>query len=93
MESIRIHEKHKNKNSKIVSTVVPEICQLSSRKVGVSYKQTYSRYKCIAMTIDHIVTNDSTHVIYPIIFPSDLTDHYSIACCVTRDPKFLTELI
>ena len=30
--------------------------------------------------IDHIVTNDSTHVIYPVIFLSDLTDHYRIAC-------------
>ena len=39
------------------------------------------------MTIDHIVTNDSTHVIYPIIFLSDLTEHYPIACCVTGDPN------
>ena len=38
-------------------------------------------------TIDHIVTNDSTHVIYPVIFLSDLTDHYPIACCVTGDPN------
>ena len=38
-------------------------------------------------TIDHIVTNDSTHVIYPVIFLSDLTDHYPIACCVTREPN------
>ena len=36
-------------------------------------------------TIDNIVTNNSTHVIYPIIFLSDLTDHYPIACCVTGD--------
>ena len=38
-------------------------------------------------TIDHIVTNDSMHVIYPVIFLSDLTDHYPIACRVTRDPN------
>ena len=38
-------------------------------------------------TIDHIVTNDSTHAIYPVIFLSDLTDHYPIACCVTGDPN------
>ena len=38
-------------------------------------------------TFDHIVTNDSTHVIYPVIFLSDLTDHYPIACCVTGDPN------
>ena len=38
-------------------------------------------------TIDLIVTNDLTHVIYPIRFPSDLTDHYPIACCVTGDPN------
>ena len=36
-------------------------------------------------TTDHIVTNDSTHVIYPIIFLSDVTDPYPIACCVTGD--------
>ena len=38
-------------------------------------------------TIDHIVTNDSMHVIHPIIFVSDLTDHYPTACCVTGDPN------
>ena len=36
-------------------------------------------------TIDHIVTNDSTHVIYPVIFLSDLTDHCPNACCATGD--------
>ena len=37
--------------------------------------------------IDHIVTNDSTHVIHSVIFLSDLTDHYPIACYVTGDPN------
>ena len=37
------------------------------------------------MAIDHVVTNDSTHVIYPVIFLSDLTDHYPTACCVTGE--------
>ena len=45
-----------------------------------------TRVKSVSQTtIDHIITNDSTHVIYPIIFLSDLTDHYPIACCVTGD--------
>ena len=34
-----------------------------------------------------VVTNDSLHLIYPILFLSDLTDHYSIAYCVTGDPN------
>ena len=37
-------------------------------------------------TIDHIVTNDSRHVMHPI-FLSDLTDHYPIAYRVTRGPN------
>ena len=30
--------------------------------------------------IDHISTNDTTSIIHPIIFSSDITDHYPVAC-------------
>ena len=39
------------------------------------------------VTIHHIVTNDSMHVIHPITSLSDLMNHYPIACCVTRGPN------
>ena len=39
-------------------------------------------------TLDHFVTNYLTHILYPfILFLSDLTDHYSNACRVTRGPN------
>ena len=35
-------------------------------------------------TIGHNVTNNLMHVIYLVVFLSDITDHYPIAYCVTR---------
>ena len=34
--------------------------------------------------IDHIITNDTTSIIYPIIFLSDITDHHPVACVLTN---------
>ena len=31
-------------------------------------------------TIDHIITNDISNLIYPCIFLCDLTDHYPVGC-------------
>ena len=33
--------------------------------------------------IDHILTNDTTNVIYPLILLSDITDHYPTACIIS----------
>ena len=33
-------------------------------------------------TIDHIITNDISNLIYPYIFLYDLTDHYPVGCLV-----------
>ena len=33
---------------------------------------------------DHILTNDTTNIIYPIIFLSEITDHYPVACVLTK---------
>ena len=34
--------------------------------------------------IDHIITNDTISITYPIIFLSDITDHYPVACVLTN---------
>ena len=34
---------------------------------------------------DHITTNDTTSIIYPIIFFSDIIDHYPVACVLKNN--------
>ena len=40
--------------------------------------------------IDHVITNDTSNIIYPAIVSSDITDHFPVGCFVAN-PKILTE--
>ena len=38
--------------------------------------------------IDHIVTNDTSNIIYPCMFFSDISDHFPVACLVANNSSF-----
>ena len=42
--------------------------------------------------IDHVITKDTSNVIYPAIFTSDITDHFPVGCFVAN-PKLSTERV
>ena len=42
--------------------------------------------------IDHVITNDTSNIIYPAIFTSDITDHFPVGCFVAN-PKISTESV
>ena len=37
-----------------------------------------------ATLIDHVTTNDITHIIVPLIILGDLTDHYPVSCSIKQ---------
>ena len=42
--------------------------------------------------INHVITNDTSNIIYPAIFTSDITDHFPTGCFVAN-PKISTESV
>ena len=42
--------------------------------------------------INHVITNNTSNIIYPTIFTSDITDHFLVGCFVAN-PKISTESV